>query len=143
MIKVDLGGIRLSFNSNSKRLTNPIEVQKQIQHNADCAMGCKRRASIFLESGEIYVCRNCYEVFNMVRKIVRRVSFPKLIMYAVVDALRSSGFSQKKAAKKIGISPRAINYWVQKCGFTHKSWSRNSSIKSQKTAKGIKYATGD
>ena len=125
MIKVNLSGVDLHFNSKSKVLMNSEDVVRQMHSNHNCSMKCGKKASLFLETGEIYVCRNCYEVFQMLRKIVRRVSLTKLIKFAIVDALRISNFSQKDAAKKIGLTPRAINYHIRKMGITHPGWAKN------------------
>jgi len=43
----------------------------------------------------------------------------------IVKALEESLWVQKNAAKKLGISPRALNYKVRKWGITHPHWRRN------------------
>jgi len=43
----------------------------------------------------------------------------------VVTALRRSGWVQKDAATRLGISRRKLNYMVQRMGITHPSWRRN------------------
>lgn len=40
-------------------------------------------------------------------------------------ALEESLWVQKNAAKKLGISPRALNYKIKKLGITHPHWRRN------------------
>jgi len=43
----------------------------------------------------------------------------------VVAALRRTGFVQKEAAGLIRVSPRKLNYMIQRMGITHPSWRRN------------------
>jgi DNA-binding NtrC family response regulator len=45
----------------------------------------------------------------------------ELILRALEEAL----WLQKNAAKKLGISPRALNYKINKLGITHPHWRRN------------------
>ncbi len=46
----------------------------------------------------------------------------------VLEALRCSGHVQKRAAKLLGVSPRKLNYMIQKLSLTHPSWRRNRSV---------------
>ena len=43
----------------------------------------------------------------------------------ILRALEDSLWVQKNAAKKLGISPRALNYKINKLGITHPHWRRN------------------
>jgi DNA-binding NtrC family response regulator len=47
----------------------------------------------------------------------------ELILKALDDCL----WVQKNAAKKLGISPRALNYKINKLGITHHHWRRNGA----------------
>jgi DNA-binding NtrC family response regulator len=44
---------------------------------------------------------------------------------AVLAALRRSGFVQKDAAARLGVTRRKLNYMIRKMGITHASWRRN------------------
>jgi len=43
----------------------------------------------------------------------------------ILRALEQSLWVQKNAAKRLGISPRALNYKINKFGITHPNWRRN------------------
>jgi transcriptional regulator with GAF, ATPase, and Fis domain len=43
----------------------------------------------------------------------------------VVEALRNSRWVQKEAARRLGVSPRKLNYMIASMGITHPSWRRN------------------
>jgi DNA-binding NtrC family response regulator len=43
----------------------------------------------------------------------------------IVRALEDSLWIQKDAARKLGISPRALNYRVKKLGISHRRWRKN------------------
>ncbi len=43
----------------------------------------------------------------------------------ILKVLEESLWVQKNAAKKLGISPRALNYKIRKLGITHPHWRRN------------------
>lgn len=43
----------------------------------------------------------------------------------ILKVLEESLWVQKNAAKKLGISPRALNYKINKLGITHPHWRRN------------------
>jgi transcriptional regulator with PAS, ATPase and Fis domain len=43
----------------------------------------------------------------------------------ILSALEDSLWIQKEAAKRLGISPRALNYRIQKHGITHTRWRKN------------------
>ncbi len=43
----------------------------------------------------------------------------------ILKALRDNLWVQKNAAKRLGISPRALNYKVKKFGITHPNWRKN------------------
>ena len=45
----------------------------------------------------------------------------------ILMALEECLWVQKNAAKKLGISPRALNYKINKLGITHHHWRRNSA----------------
>ena len=45
----------------------------------------------------------------------------------ILRALEDSLWVQKNAAKKLGISPRALNYKINKLGITHHHWRRNKN----------------
>ena len=40
-------------------------------------------------------------------------------------ALERAGWSQKNAAALLGMSSRALNYWIVKFSFTYPSWKVN------------------
>ena len=40
----------------------------------------------------------------------------------ILQALRENDWVQKDAAKRLGVSPRALNYKIKKFGITHKGW---------------------
>ncbi len=44
----------------------------------------------------------------------------------IISALEESLWVQKNAAAKLGISPRSLNYKINKLGITHPHWRRNS-----------------
>lgn len=46
----------------------------------------------------------------------------------ILRALEDSLWVQKNAAKKLGISPRALNYKINKLGITHHHWRRNKKL---------------
>ena len=48
----------------------------------------------------------------------------------ILMALEECLWVQKNAAKKLGISPRALNYKINKLGITHHHWRRNSAPNS-------------
>jgi two-component system response regulator HydG len=43
----------------------------------------------------------------------------------ILEALRSTGFVQKEAAARLGVSRRKLNYMIQRMGITHPGWRRN------------------
>lgn len=43
----------------------------------------------------------------------------------ILSALEEVSWSQKRAAEKLGVSPRALNYKIRKFGITHPNWRRN------------------
>ncbi len=43
----------------------------------------------------------------------------------ILHALENTLWVQKKAAKRLGISPRALNYKIKKFGITHPNWRKN------------------
>jgi two-component system response regulator HydG len=43
----------------------------------------------------------------------------------VLDALERSGYVQKDACERLGVSRRKLNYMIQRMGITHPSWRRN------------------
>ncbi len=45
----------------------------------------------------------------------------------ILTALRENLWVQKKAAKCLGISPRALNYKINKFGITHSNWRKNKN----------------
>ena len=49
----------------------------------------------------------------------------------VLEALRSAGHVQKRAAELLGVSPRKLNYMIQKLAITHPRWRRNRSVASR------------
>jgi transcriptional regulator with GAF, ATPase, and Fis domain len=44
----------------------------------------------------------------------------------LVAALERTGFVQKEAARLLCVTPRKLNYMIQRLGVTHPSWRRNS-----------------
>lgn len=46
----------------------------------------------------------------------------------ILDALEECLWVQKNAAKKLGVSPRALNYKVKKFGITHPNWRKHRSV---------------
>jgi len=47
---------------------------------------------------------------------------------AVLGALRRTGWVQKEAARRLGISRRKLNYMIRRMGITHPSWRRNRDV---------------
>jgi DNA-binding NtrC family response regulator len=43
----------------------------------------------------------------------------------LLEALEDSGWVQKEAARRLGLSGRALNYRIRKLGITHPGWRRN------------------
>jgi DNA-binding NtrC family response regulator len=43
----------------------------------------------------------------------------------VLEALQACGWVQKEAARRLGLSSRALNYRIRKLGITHPSWRQN------------------
>jgi len=43
----------------------------------------------------------------------------------VLEALQSCGWVQKEAARRLGLSSRALNYRIHKLGITHPAWRQN------------------
>ncbi|VAW41762.1 Response regulator of zinc sigma-54-dependent two-component system [hydrothermal vent metagenome] len=43
----------------------------------------------------------------------------------ILKALNDSLWVQKRAAKRLGISPRSLNYKIKKLGITHPNWRKN------------------
>jgi len=43
----------------------------------------------------------------------------------ILSALEDVSWSQKRAAEKLGVTPRALNYKIRKFGITHPNWRRN------------------
>jgi len=43
----------------------------------------------------------------------------------VLEALQASGWVQKEAARRLGLSSRALNYRIRKLGITHPGWRQN------------------
>lgn len=43
----------------------------------------------------------------------------------IIKALKDNLWVQKNAARRLGISPRALNYKIRKFGITHPNWRRN------------------
>jgi len=48
----------------------------------------------------------------------------------IIQVLEECLWVQKNAAVKLGISPRALNYKINKLGITHPHWRRNKKIES-------------
>jgi DNA-binding NtrC family response regulator len=44
---------------------------------------------------------------------------------SIIQALEDSLWIQKDAARKLGITPRALNYKIKKFGITHTRWRKN------------------
>ena len=47
----------------------------------------------------------------------------------ILNALEQTQFSQKKAARLLGITPRRLNYRISQLKITHHSWSKNKEVK--------------
>jgi len=43
----------------------------------------------------------------------------------VLEALQACGWVQKEAARRLGLSSRALNYRIRKLGITHSGWRQN------------------
>lgn len=43
----------------------------------------------------------------------------------ILQALRENDWVQKEAAKRLGVSPRALNYKIKKFGITYKGWRKH------------------
>lgn len=48
----------------------------------------------------------------------------------ILRVLEECLWVQKNAAKKLGVSPRALNYKIKKMGITHPHWRRNKQVDS-------------
>ncbi len=46
----------------------------------------------------------------------------------ILKILEECLWVQKNAAQKLGISPRALNYKINKLGITHPHWRRNKKV---------------
>ena len=46
---------------------------------------------------------------------------------AVLETLERTGYVQKDAAVRLGVSRRKLNYMIRRLGITHSSWRRNRS----------------
>lgn len=64
------------------------------------------------DTGSVEMSRNDISLAGQERELILRV-------------LEESLWVQKSAAKKLGISPRALNYKIKKLGITHPHWRRN------------------
>jgi len=53
------------------------------------------------------------------------VSLAEVERELVLEALRRTGYVQKRAAELLGISRRKLNYMIQRMGITHSAWRRN------------------
>ncbi len=53
------------------------------------------------------------------------VSLREVERTLVLEALRRTGYVQKRAAGLLGISRRKLNYMIRRMGITHASWRRN------------------
>lgn len=49
----------------------------------------------------------------------------------IIQVLEECLWVQKNAAAKLGVSPRALNYKINKLGITHPHWRRNKKIESK------------
>ena len=45
--------------------------------------------------------------------------------HLVLEALQACGWVQKEAARRLGLSSRALNYRIRKLGITHPGWRQN------------------
>ena len=45
----------------------------------------------------------------------------------IIKALSECLWVQKDAARRLGISPRALNYKIKKFGITHQNWRKHKS----------------
>lgn len=51
----------------------------------------------------------------------------------ILKVLEECLWVQKNAAKKLGVSPRALNYKINKFGITHPHWRRNKRVENQES----------
>ena len=58
---------------------------------------------------------------------VDAVSLARQELELILRALEDCLWVQKNAARKLGISPRALNYKITKLGITHPHWRRNAA----------------
>ena len=58
---------------------------------------------------------------------VDAVSLARQELELILRALEDCLWVQKNAARKLGISPRALNYKITKLGITHPHWRRNAT----------------
>jgi DNA-binding NtrC family response regulator len=59
------------------------------------------------------------------------VSLARHELELILSALEDCLWVQKNAARKLGISPRALNYKITKLGITHPHWRRNAAPESR------------
>jgi transcriptional regulator with GAF, ATPase, and Fis domain len=54
------------------------------------------------------------------------MSLEEMERRAIIEALEASAWVQSRAARRLGISRRALNYRISKYGLTHPSWRVNT-----------------
>lgn len=88
--------------------------------------------AVILEESSIIHKKNIYtlesmETVQQTKKTTEQqpVSLETNENEAIINALNKCLWIQKDAAKRLGISPRKLNYKIKKCGITHPSWLKN------------------
>ena len=104
---------RYSWPGNIREMANVIERAILLENTPFISVN-----SINLDSGNIFPAQQEKE---------KSVSLEDSEFKLIVNALENCLWVQKKAAAKLGISPRALNYKIKKHGITHWSWRKNKS----------------
>ena len=58
-------------------------------------------------------------------KVVDTLNLIDIEKQTVLQALEISGYSQRKAAKILGVTQRVLNYKIANWGIKHSSWKKN------------------
>lgn len=63
--------------------------------------------------------------------VLPTLNVAELRRLAIEAALEKNGYVQKSAAADLGITPRALNHWIQKYGLTARHWYVNKSEEAE------------
>ncbi|WP_028579892.1 sigma-54-dependent transcriptional regulator [Desulfogranum japonicum] len=94
---------------------------RQLANTIERAVILEERDHIQPESIQLpdTIDKNLSKTFNNGESL--QLQEREAILYALENAL----WVQKNAAKRLGISPRALNYKIKKFGITHSNWRKN------------------